>query len=227
MGLEKLKGLKKGKIITTALSLSDKQTIFLRRELAEVSEDEIWKESSELKSTFTISFIELGRRLKELQERYAKNGNGNFQKTYIDKGFRKTEVQTLISKFEIYEEAKKFGRDATELNLIADSLQDASQKTTAEIKKAPEEVKEMFYTGTIKSLKEIKEASEAIIEAEIIEEPLKKIDIELVDKTALINEKKELRKRMAELTREMNDIADKLSNIDLQLENVNNLKLVD
>lgn len=158
---EELAGLKKKNSLIPVLKLSKNQTSFISREITNSTEDELWSETEQLREMFSVSFIELGRRLHELQQRYAKNKNGSFQKRYQDKGFKKTQVETLITKYLVFQEKKDTGCSATDIILIAEKLENASQRVTAKLKKAPIEIKEKFFNGEIKDSE--------IMDAEIIE----------------------------------------------------------
>lgn len=228
MGLDKLKKLKKDKAVKTILSLSDKQKGIISRNLSEASEDELWAESGQLKDTFTITFIELGRRLAELQGRYSKKGTGSFQKKYIEKGFKKTEVETLISKYNLYDEQKLNGTNATELLFVAEQLQEASQKTIAIIKKAPEEVKEMFFSGIVSAPSEVKAAVEEVQEAEIIEEVKDnaRVEEEGPDYLCMIDRRKELQVLISRKKKDIKNFNREISEIERALENRNNLKIM-
>ena len=158
---------------------------------------------------------------------------GAFRKDARIKGFKKTEVETIISKYQLYEEEKKNGCSATELLFISNQLQEASQRTTAEIKKATEEVRKKFYSGEIKKASEIKEAAKAIkdveiIDAEIVDEKNNGCTAtEKKDNSVLLERKKELKEKIAKFKEEIKEATEELFNIDKQLENANNLKLTD
>jgi hypothetical protein len=140
----------------------------LTRDLSEITDDQLWKETVELRETAVITFIELGRRLKELQERHANRKNGNFAEKYTDLGFKKGEVYTLIKKYELYREDNTTniligGESSTENNVrtaevITERIDGASQKVTDELSKAPPEIREKYYNGELNTANEIKEA---------------------------------------------------------------------
>jgi len=154
---KELAGLKDNKIPISNISFSNDQMKVISKDLAESSEDEIWKEAEKLRDTFATSYMELGRRLHELQQRYSNNKTGSFQKRYQEKGFKKTQVETLVSKYLLFQERKSIGCSATDIIMVAEKLEEASQRVTAELKKAPDEVKEQYYRGEIKG-SQIKDA---------------------------------------------------------------------
>lgn len=226
---EELAGLKKKNALIPVLKLSKNQMSFISREITKSSEDELWSETEQLREMFSLSFIELGRRLHELQQRYAKNKNGSFQKRYQEKGFKKTQVQTLISKYLLFQEQKNIGRDATDIILIAEKIESASQKVTAKLKKTTPEVKEKFFNGEIKGTE--------IMDAEVVEPILKKnIGRDATDikkdgmnqekKKELLERKKELKNKIQKLSKEIGDCSDEIFAIEQELENSNNLKLI-
>jgi len=242
-----LAGLKNNKALTPILKLSKNQMSFISRELTNSSEDELWDETEQLRETFSLSFIELGRRLHELQQRYAKNKNGSFQKRSQEKGFKKTQVETLISKYLLFQEQKNIGCSATDIILIAEKIENTSQRVTAKLKKAPMEVKEKFFNGEIKGSEimdaEIIEVKSVATEKNIgcsatdirkenintdpkkseeIEEKLKELKAIILNSNSL--DKKQLTKFVLLSIDVTDTISDKISVIDEQLENANNLQ---
>jgi hypothetical protein len=195
---KELAGLKENKSVISNISFSKSQMTFIYRDLSKISEDEIWKETEDLRDTFATSYIELGRRLYELQQRYANNKNGSFQKRYQEKGFKKTQVETLVSKYQLFQEKKSIGCTATDIVMIAEKLEEASQRVTSELKKAPHDIKEKFYKGIIKG----SEIKEAIKNAEIGE-------IEILPKarntSCSATDKDELEKELAFLEKDIRE----------------------
>ena len=211
--LEAFKGL------GVSLKHNPKQTKYLIRDLTTVKDDLLWNELSELRGTALLSFREMGRRLKELQFRYSKNGYGGFEKKYQELGLKKGEVYTLINKYDLYildtskeetifltnEIEDKVINEVIEGEIIDDlivrgednqnveiKLDRASQKIISELTKSPPEIREKFYTGEINTPAHIKEARENFKAGEII-------------KPAIIEDDRRA-KRIAELTKELKDI---------------------
>jgi len=210
---KELAGLKENNSVISSINFSKNQTTFIFRDLSKISEDEIWKETEQLRDIFATSYIELGRRLYELQQRYANNKNGSFQKRYQEKGFKKTQVETLMSKYQLFQEKKSIGCSATEIVMVAEKLEEASQRVTLDLKKAPYEVKEKYYSGEIKG-SEIKEAIKNS-EIEKVENLSKTEDIgcDATDKEKLKKELKFLEKEIREKEKNLKKLIKKREKI--------------
>ena len=206
---KELAGLKENKLVISNIGFSKNQITFISRDLSKISEDEIWKETEELRDTFSISYIELGRRLYELQQRYAKNKTGSFQKRYQEKGFKKTQVETLVSKYQLFQESKSIGCSATDIVMIAEKLEQASQRVTADLKKAPNEIKEKFYNGEIKGA----EIKEAIKKVELLPK-LENISCTATDKDKLKKELEFLKKDISEREKNLKKLIKKREEIE-------------
>ena len=211
---KELAGLKENKPVISNIGFSKNQITFISRDLSKISEDEIWKETEELRDTFSISYIELGRRLYELQQRYAKNKTGSFQKRYQEKGFKKTQVETLVSKYQLFQESKNIGCSATDIVMIAEKLEQASQRVTADLKKAPDEIKEKFYNGEIKGA-EIKEAIKKVEIGKVELLPkLENISCAATDKDKLKKELEFLKKDISEREKNLKKLIKKREEIE-------------
>ena len=193
---DELGALAKESAAKSILSLSDHQTNFLLRDLSEVNEEDLWEELTYIRNTLGIAWIEAGRRLKVLQDKYANHAKGEFEKKYTEKGLGKTEVYVYLKRYEMFLERKttyealnheeffisfneqeeniKNGNSVVSIgNNLNDDIQkigNASQKTINQLYKAPIEVKQKFYEGEISTANEIQKAikEHEIIEAEIV-----------------------------------------------------------
>lgn len=195
---KELAGLKDKKLVISNISFSNEQMKMISKDLSESSEDEIWKEAEQLRDTFATSYMELGRRLCELQQRYSNNKNGSFQNRYQEKGFKKTQVETLVSKYLLFQERKSIGCSATDIIMVAEKLEKASQRVTADLKKAPNEVKEQYYNGEIKG-SEIKDAVQSV--------ELGKVELlpKLEDISCSATDKEVLRKELAFIEKDIKE----------------------
>ncbi len=90
------------KALKVSVGHTPKQVKYLTRDIIGSEDDVLWKELQDLRNTTILSFNEMGRRLKELQERYSKRGSGDFEKRYLELGFKKMEVYSLIRRHNLY-----------------------------------------------------------------------------------------------------------------------------
>ncbi len=244
------------KALKVSVVHTPKQIKYLTRDLTGSDEEILWKELIDLRGTAVLSFREIGRRLKELQERYSKRGSGDFEKRYSELGFKKMQVYTFIKKYDLYlldagteesilldppelktsstvnvpeeiEEAE-IVRNADK-SKIEERLGEASQKTVAELGKAPPEVREKFYSGDINTPTEVKKARESLVPGKTIKpavidddrraERVKELSKELKDIDSEIAELLEAERKLARLREQRNEVVEELSK-------VNNLKLI-
>jgi hypothetical protein len=240
-----LSGLK-GKGIS--LLHTPKQSKYLARDISITEDNILWNELGELRRTTIIGFNEMGRRFKELQDRYSKRGSGDFEKRYTELGFKKMEVYTLIEKHNIYNEdisgeTNLFITDSPQNEIvrsadkpteaeIIEKIDGASQRTTHALAGASKETREKFYKGEITTAVEIKEATldkapikpgkiikPAIIEGDRGEIRVRELTKELKDIDNEINELLESERKIKRLREQRAEVVEELSK-------AKNLKLI-
>jgi hypothetical protein len=232
MGLMDInKELKGFKGLGVTLKHTPAQSKYLKRDLAAVEDETLWKEVSQLRDTAIVTFVEMGRRLTELQTRYSNNKKGDFQSRYTELGFKKMEVYTLIKKYSLYSEDVEGDTNLlleTQDNYIvrtADNISEAeivekidkaSQRTTEVLTTAPKETREKFYRGEINSAAEIKESSIAekydLNKTIDISKQKEQIKPGEIIKAAVIEEDRET-ERVKELTAELKDINSEINEL--------------
>ncbi len=208
------------KALKVSLVHTPKQIKYLTRDLRDSDEDVLWNELKDLKGTAILSFREIGRRLKELQERYSKRGSGEFEKRYSELGFKKMEVYTFIKKYDLFlldagteesilldppekisppsadipEEIEEADivRTADKPEIVNRKLEGASQRVIGELEKSPQEVRDKFYSGEITTATEIKTERKSITPGRTL-------------KAAVIEDDRKS-ERVKELTKELKDI---------------------
>ncbi|GLI57330.1 hypothetical protein PM10SUCC1_28440 [Propionigenium maris DSM 9537] len=215
------------KALKVSLVHTPKQIKYLTRDLTDSDENILWNELKHLRGTTILSFREIGRRLKELQERYSKKGSGEFEKRYSELGFKKMEVYTFIKKYDLFlldagteesilldppekttsslvnepeeiEEAE-IVRTVDNPEMIGKKLEGASQRIIGELEKSPKEVRGKFYSGEITTATEIKNERKIIT-------PGKTLKAAVIEDDRRSERVKELTKELKDIDREITEL---------------------
>lgn len=217
------------KALKVSLVHTPKQIKYLTRDLRDSDEDVLWNELKDLKGTAILSFREIGRRLKELQERYSKRGSGEFEKRYNELGFKKMEVYTFIKKYDLFlldadteesillappektyppsvdipEEIEEADivRTADKPEIVSKKLESASQRVIGELEKSPQEVRDKFYSGEITTAAEIKSERKSIV-------PGKTLKAAIIEDDRRSERVKELTKELKDIDKEITELLD-------------------
>ena len=222
IGLSRLSAIKKKEIAVynSNFDYEKYEITDLKEELVKAEEIIQINKATIKKSTFLIA-----KELYNVNMKLANFGNGTYMAWCEAVGINKDKSSILLKGYNLYLETNR--EKAAELsNQMIKTLTSKNNNLSSEEKiiiiEAAEPVKKLeeiqkSYSLEANNLTHIN-SIQNVVEAEIIEEPLKNGSM-VIDKTSLINKKKELKRKMDELTREIHIIADEMFEIDKQLEN--------
>jgi hypothetical protein len=126
--------------------------------------DFLRKKESNMREIVGKAYTELGRELKEAQDRLANNRNGVFQAWVESVGFRKDKAYDLIRRYELI-----IGISDNKKGLLEDlpvSLTYEIARPSAESTEPKRQAKQAVLNGDIKTLKEYRELEDRLRKAE-------------------------------------------------------------